>query len=98
MFHPLLPSHCRTSALHRGESRLLRPLPQKRRRLPRRPGRGRELSHRLPAGRRRAWSQSGCGDGRPGRPPLSQPGAAEQRGGGPGPQQAPEELSVWKNC
>lgn len=88
--------HRHTSALPRCESRLLRPLPQERWRLSRRPGRGGDLGHRLPAGGGHARSQGGGGDGGPGHSPLPQSGAAEGQGPRSGPQQAPEELSFYK--
>lgn len=89
-FIDVLNSHL--SRCHRGESGLLRPLSQKRRRLPRQPGHGCELGHRLPARRGRPRSQGGRGDRRQCRASLLQPGAAESRWHGRGSQDAPEDL------
>lgn len=85
---------------HRGESRLLWPLSSKRRRLPWRPGHGGELSHRLPAGKRRPRSQGGRSDRRHSPPSLLQLGAAESGRHGRRSQHTAEEASrkcVWEN-
>lgn len=85
-------SNSHFSCCHRGESGLLRPLSQKRWRLPRRLGHGRELSHRLPIGWGRPWSQGGCSYRRRCHPSLPQPGAAESGRHGGGSQEAPNNL------
>uniref|UniRef100_A0AAQ4P5B6 Calcineurin-like phosphoesterase domain containing 1 n=1 Tax=Gasterosteus aculeatus aculeatus TaxID=481459 RepID=A0AAQ4P5B6_GASAC len=93
---PCLPHLTPVSLPRRGESRVLRPLSPKRRRLPRRPGHGRELGHRVPAGRGHPRPQGGGGDRRRRRPPLPQPGAAEGRGRGRRPAEAAAGMKAGK--